>query len=261
MSAKKPAEQIQINFRGHNSYPSEFISLADVRTYWREFIRDSMSFFRDSRDWCQSAYINGCSVCGQPVIIQEVKPGSNKVRTTSDCLAPNGYPPFDVVLDCPSGKIVFGNDFRRLFESDKDEDEEYESIDSIKGIIGAVQRFEKRGMLHVFVSNTSPTVFQKGDTNLAFTTDFDEETDERKPPGEGYKEVSRVCTDLWWVSAMDYELFKKLCKEKNLKTDDLRPGKPLKVKPGKWFFNYNPMEGVEFTTCVGSWRETGIRLV
>lgn len=267
-TSKEEAEldaKVRVNFRGHNGYSTRYVRLDSLRTYWRHHVRTAVYMFGLRRErWGaesslmkkllelpQTSFMSQCSLCGNAVSIEETSPGSMKVKATKPCPAPKGYPSFEITLDCPSGKIVVGNDFRNLFPDERDD---YDSVNSVSGVIKEVKRFEKYGMVHFLVGNSSPTVFQKGKSNLCITRVYDEKTDEREVPGKGYKVAAWICTDLWWVSAMDYGLYKKLCKEKKIKVSDLRPAKVLDVKPGKWVFKYNPMEGCEFTLCFGEWR-------
>lgn len=251
-------EVVKVNMRGHNMLPDGFVMSDTLRPYWKYQVQEAhfhtkaMKEFRkkEGRDWpdyykVNRRYLAECSVCGNPVSLQENEDGS--YTATTACEFPTGVKPFEVELNVPSGKMVFGNDFRDLFE-----DVDF-NVNAIAGTISTVKAFEKEGMLHILVGNSCPSVFQKGKTDLCISREYDEATDERKAPGKGFKPVAWVCTDLWWVCAMDYEDYKKRCKAKGVKVDEYQPCKPLTVKPGKWVFTYNPMEGCEFTKCFGKW--------
>lgn len=245
-----PIEELKntlVNFRGHNQQPDEFVALSTLSSYWRHSLEMCLCLFdlqRDRKIKDGVKYINRCNVCDEPIYIEQVEDG--KLTATKVCSAPNGLPPFDVVLDCPSGKMVFGNDFRDIVTIDN----KY-NVNAIIGTINTIKAYEKADMLHILVGNSCPAVFQRGDTELCITREFDEETDDRKSPGEGYEEITSITTDLWWVSAMDYDLFKAQCEKTGIKEENLGVEMVLDVKPGKWAFSFDPMKGCEFTTCFG----------
>lgn len=247
------------NFRGHCGFPTHLVKSTTLSRFWKYNVESAADSFARQRerkpelwkDFCFSEFMNSCDICGEPVSMMETKPGSNKMKAKTKCPAPGGFPPFDVTVDCPSGKMIFANDLRKLVAVEDDF-----NVNSTKGIIQTVKAYEETGLLYIIVGNSSPEVFRKGASNLCISRMYDENRDTRFVPGhKGYKSVASVCTDLWWVCGMDYEKFKALCKEKKIEESRFfptwLPGKPITVTPGKWAFTFDPMPKCEFTTCFG----------
>lgn len=128
-----------------------------------------------------------------------------------------------VELDIPSGEIVFGNDFRKMFE----EPEEY-SIEIHHNRKKYVNFYAAAGLFHAYVGNSCPIIFQeeRGIITVA-NVDPDELGDLRFG-----KECGMVTTDLWWFSAMDSAEFikRRLATEEQLSAIEAR----VKVTPGRY---------------------------
>jgi hypothetical protein len=241
-------QDVLVNLRGHNLNPNEFVKLSTLSEYWQRSITSELTFFELIGEKIDG-YLNRCDICNQRIYLERLEDG--KITVTTVCSAPNGYPTFDVVLDCPSGKMVWGNDFRDIIPVDEGPD----SINATKGIVNVVKAYENAGMFHILVGNSCPSIFQRGDSELCISREYDEDLDESKSPGDGYVDVASICTDLWWVCGMDYDLFKSLCDKTGISEDDLGVEKVIDVKPGRWVFSFDPMKGCEFTTCYGKHQE------
>jgi hypothetical protein len=251
-------QNVLINLRGHNLNPNEFVKLSTLANYWQSSINsallmfDSLKRYPDMeifKTYKDVGYVKRCSICNESIYLEQVEDG--KFQAAEECSAPNGYPTFDVVLDCPSGKMVWGNDFRDIIPVDEGPD----GINATKGIVNVVKAYENAGMFHILVGNSCPSIFQRGDSELCISREYDEDLDESKSPGDGYVDVASICTDLWWVCGMDYDLFKSLCDKTGISEDDLGVEKVIDVKPGRWVFSFDPMKGCEFTTCYGKHQE------
>lgn len=106
--------------------------------------------------------------------------------------------PVQATLSVPSGKILVGNDFRRFYPIQ----ETIASVNYNYGIEATIRAYEKVGMLHFFVGNTSPSVYETSkDEFVVAGAIYDDEGEEI---GLGTLRAE-VCTDLWWVSICDYE--------------------------------------------------------
>ena len=106
-----------------------------------------------------------------------------------------------------SGKIVLENDLREYF------DEEISMMRGRKGTIKTIDYYQKQGMIHPFVGNSCPTFWMSDNKEeIVVGTKYTEpEADEDYsdiPDMDGYTEWGYVCTDLWWYSLVDYEVFK-----------------------------------------------------
>src|SRR5690606_29128484 len=95
-------------------------------------------------------------------------------------------------------------------------------INYLRGKHIVVRHFEKLNILHMFVGNTCPGVFIK-DNDILIGNSVVYEYDEKKkeesetdhPAYEGFKELCGICTDLWWVTAMDYDAYVEFTKAHN----------------------------------------------
>jgi hypothetical protein len=220
-----------VNLRGHNLTPEDYVLFSSLDHYWQHSLEMSLYMFDALRNSEQTPdvlrslstmrYLNRCEICNEAMYLEEVEPGK-KVTVTKSCPAPQGYPPFDITLDCPSGQMIFANDFRELVEGDESFD-----VNAILGTIKTIQGYEEKKMLHFLVGNSCPGVMQRGDSEICVSREYDEETDSRKTP-EGFEEKYSVCTDLWWVSAMDYEYFKSQCKAKGIEESQFFPSWDLR---------------------------------
>lgn len=132
------------------------------------------------------------------------------------------YSPFEYVFET-SGKLVVENDLRGFFK------EESFDINGIKGIIQTMEHYAKQGMMHGFVGNSCPGVLLNESLGIIHIgAEYDDEEDDYIVPG-GFKEVTSVCTDLWWYSIVDFEVLKSLKPE--ITEDDFTI---IEIPPGKW---------------------------
>jgi hypothetical protein len=189
---------------------------------------------RDSRTAILKGDHNAtCNSCSTEINFKVLK---NKIVATSECPHPDGYPAYSVKLNVPSGKIIFGNDFRDIVRIDADYD-----VNGTRGTEMTTRAYADAGMIHVYVGNTCPGIYKVSESRLNIVSPSSAMSGE----DDGYKElptkppkgveVGGICTDLWWYSAMDYDLFKKLAKATHGKGWKDRLSKwtdIVKVKPG-----------------------------
>ena len=139
----------------------------------------------------------------------------------------------------------FSTDDNKLSDYCKKVDNaEYEdfSIKSINSSLGCEQRtksyYEKLGIIHVCVSNTSPNIFQSGDDIVVgyekkCRNDFKTKELYQKYADKTYGDYVKkghVCTDLWWTTIMEEEKLVEIlgCEYH----DEYKTVTRLKVKPG-----------------------------
>lgn len=178
--------------------------------------------------WCKRVWF-GCTECGEKVrwFFDGVE-----ITTDSECKYPDGLPVYSCELDIPSGIMVFGNDFRKLYTPSlpDDWDEEKPSINGNWGCKHRFDLFAIVGMGHGFVSNTSPEVYQRSDEVLTISRwGYNRETDEEIDP-EGER-IGRIITDLWWYCVVDGDDYQSRGAELPKKQDDEHM---VKVKPGRY---------------------------
>ena len=215
MHEKVDLSEYSFDFGGHDKGPVEPTKFNDldrhikfvIKRYIEEEIRFSTLFRdQDDDDASQRPYISlarvpNCENCNRGY---EMHVGEDKiVRIVDDkCQFPNGMPEFTVEINIPSGKIVFGNDFRDLV-----------ALNALNDSYNVNSNFEQKrytednadaGLVLICVGNTCPSVFRKDDTLLVMNAGYDEETDDEKEISSCEK-LGGICTDLWWYSAMDYD--------------------------------------------------------
>lgn len=131
---------------------------------------------------------------------------------------------FPVQIAVPSGKIAFANDMRHLFNNFRDDFYVNESI----GIKQCSDAYSKIGMIHQYVGNSCPGIYKlTKDNSLVVGSDgwgaddgvvWNSETEKEETLTEEQREArtikgnrkGSICTDLWWFSACDYDLYKRL---------------------------------------------------
>lgn len=150
---------------------------------------------------------------------------------------------FSVEIAVPSGRIILVDwpvhGKETLCDLDVEENGHTASINSTKGTFLRSNKYAERNIMHFFVGNTSPSVYQKDEVIYIGKTGYSEEDDDI-PMVSDSEYVGSVCTDLWWVTAFDYEIYKKLVLERigeNNELDDAYAKNEwgnvqLNVKPG-----------------------------
>jgi hypothetical protein len=120
------------------------------------------------------------------------------------------FPPLKFKLSVPSGKIVADDSLRdsegnRLFK-----DMERFELSNIEGITKTTEAYIKKGMAHGIVGNSCPSLFwDESENTLHIGTERTEESNYEEAVNPNLKNVGFICTDLWWYSIMDYDLFIK----------------------------------------------------
>lgn len=118
-----------------------------------------------------------------------------------------------VTIPVPSGKLMFNDCFRHEYVVELyDLLDEGDLINTLKGRMERVKTYASAGIGHFFVGNRSPQVFEKdGQFTIGKYTYIQTKDGEmEEPPIEGGKDIGYVCTDLWWVSICDPDVFKQL---------------------------------------------------
>jgi len=184
-----------------------------------------------------------CCDCGMSVRYEidienkEIKPPEYWVEMTTDMGLPTlctmePPEPQTVTIPTPSKKIVIANDLRRLFNNGDDDDRSDDYIDKksdgrSSGVNDRLGRelhsqfWEGQGLMYFQSGNTSPSIFVNDD-GLLIARELDEDLDWYRENAEEDKikivedlsseqvdmsNIGYVCTDLWAITAMDYDLF------------------------------------------------------
>lgn len=149
-----------------------------------------------------------CPQCGEEVTAERV--GKHKLRITTPCKYPEGLPPYSVFVNIPSGKIIFDNSLHDLISLNSSY-----NINLPIGCKITSEAYANAKMIHIYVGNTCPGIHQLNDKEIHIISEaYDEELDKSVPYSLPSTLKGRITTDLWWYSAMDYDLFKKISEEK-----------------------------------------------
>ncbi len=171
----------------------------------------------------KSKTISGCYCCGKEYsLIANPETQTIEMLDKSICPFPNGIEDAKSDIPIKSGKLVFANIFgdiipnksQLVFEFAKKRYGYYQNINSL---IGSVMNFEfeaSRGIAYIFTGNTCPSVFKNKENGLISIKNSYEKKDYEQ-------EVGSICTDLWAVQAIDYELLKNYYKEAGDKENEI----------------------------------------
>lgn len=220
-----------IDFKGHNGLVlGTKTELKDCNSFFR------MQMEREMKTWAllqealkdaseenkmkyHSDFINvdeRCLECGKRM---NFRPTFDGCEATTVCEYSGGIQPYSVILDVPSGKIVFGNDFRSFVVCD---DSRYD-VNAKVGKKNTTEAYARVGLVHIFVGNTCPRVY-KNETGLTvesrYEPDYDEKSEDEVDQDSHWQRenesLGSICTDLWWFSAMDYDHFMRAAKEEDI---------------------------------------------
>lgn len=132
----------------------------------------------------------------------------------SDCIKRLDQNVFNLSITCPSGKLVFGNDLRYI--------EKFHPVNKIsrdidinyKGeCIRSMELYASYGLIYLQCGNDCPSVYKLPDGNILVgdVDEYDFDTGEHTmfPEYEGSEHLGGICTDLWAVHAIDYDVYMK----------------------------------------------------
>jgi len=137
---------------------------------------------------------SGCDCCGKRLKFKVIKTKKGlRLRSTTKCRYPDGYPEFKVKLKVPSGEILLFNDLRGRYEDEKMHSMRCD-LNTTPGDAKYTREFAKRGLATIFVGNTCPGVHQVNRKRLLVGT---------SKGGERAKTIGSICTDLWRFCAVD----------------------------------------------------------
>lgn len=135
-----------------------------------------------------------------------------------DCPLANAPTNIVITLKSPSGKLVFLNDPRKFLKIERD-NRYAVSINSTLGCIQETEFYASHNVGFFFVGNSSPHIFQN-DNDIVICSDYDDD-EEVSLVSSDYAEVGYICTDLWWYTVMDHQLFIELCLASNVDPESI----------------------------------------
>lgn len=175
-----------------------------------------------------------CSCCGKKLhlnvnfsskkMLYTFFNGKDIVKDELGCSEKNKKGIFSFIHNFPSGKIIFANDLRDIYSDYKEKSKEINSkISEISGYYNTINSdlgqelntklYSDIGLVYIQVGNTSPNIFKDNSGVIIAKPEtlYDPKTDEEWDNfNENEKNLGNICTDLWAVCAMDYDLYKSL---------------------------------------------------
>ena len=110
------------------------------------------------------------------------------------------FPPVEVEMNVPSGKIIIENDIRHYWPEVPD----YFDVNETLGLKLTTEAYGRYGMFHGFVGNSCPGVYKNGDFFYIGKQGRDDDHDKVVDPLPG-EYVGGVVTDLWWYCVADLD--------------------------------------------------------
>jgi hypothetical protein len=109
-------------------------------------------------------------------------------------------------IEIPSGVLVVANDFRNLAFKRMPDRYINDKIECFR----TADDYAEVGIFHSFVGNSCPGLYEKDGVITVANPPWDEETFE--PDNSAFdvgEQKASVCTDLWWWSGMDKDLYRE----------------------------------------------------
>jgi len=210
-------------------------------------------------EWVQLSFIERyrCPYCERRLKLMT----NGKVLRFSDgepCSRPEGLPHTDIELNVPSGKIVFGNDLRDWFPSNRSS---RTSTDGPLWQHGETLVAAEVGLATGYVGNTCPGVYRMPDGSLEIQRGIQEEVWDAEArdwvPNDPEilaafqgEEVASISTELWWYGAADLDEYTR-------REGDMSIVTVVGVPPGVYRFRNFHREGREISVYVKITRVRG----
>lgn len=228
----------------HNSYISACYE-EDKKKFWEmmyELIMDfsfiiSKRFDEETKQLNRPVEVYTGHHCGECDELVRIIFGNHYIEDNGKCCEKVGDYSFDI--NVPSGKLVFcdwpevGGD--KLQEMEETFEGAKVSINSRKGRYLKSKGYAKNDIIHFFVGSIGPDVLQKGNTI------YIERSHEDTP--DGLVDRGHICTDLWWVTGFDLEVYKKILSPDEyaefIKMDGYTAYVTVDVEPGTYRCSYN----------------------
>lgn len=143
-----------------------------------------------------------------------------------------------VKVKFPSGKVVAAGGLPGMY----DRPDGVYLNDGLSAEVKFNDHYAKKNIAHLFVGNTSPSIYVKGDKIIGGENNEQEDTSGK---------VGKICTDLWWTTMMDHDEYIKMLKKLG------RTKEEIKEIFDFWTFNIFDVEPgtYEFTSRYSSFDE------
>lgn len=183
---------------------------------------------------------NRCHMCGEN--IRYVYKDNHFVSNKDECFEKT---PFAVEVEFPTGNLILADQLEYAEELFEHLYERSGRLRSEKAIRNKSEVFAQENVMHFFVSNTCPTVNQLPNGFSVGRKGLDE--DDYDIPFDDGVEVGSICTDLWWVTVIDYMHYEQMAIGKFGEEEGRRMATEAKecadvvvqVEPGRYRCHYN----------------------
>jgi hypothetical protein len=127
---------------------------------------------------------------------------------------------YTVDVHFPTGELVYADWPKRFSElmQAKLIPSNDDSVNYLKGMRASSDKMAKHNIMHMFVGNTSPALCYNPETHELKMGDPVNEVeqadgewvDQPSKDYEGFEELGRICTDLWWFTLLDKKVYDDL---------------------------------------------------
>jgi len=242
--------EIKIQHETNFKYVTENESPDKAFKYFMDSFRNYLGFLNEDQIELlkkgelaiPSDNLDTCFECGETVKylfngksikdIQMKYENGDFVESESKCSKVGIY---SVDIAIPSGILMCADWLPYASELLKHLDTHGHSINTNLGVFERVNRYAEVNVLHMFVGNTCPRVYYKDGLVVVGMSgykdlegndededyDIEDEDENEIPPLEGGKCIESICTDLWWATIVDSEIYKKLLIDKFGEADGL----------------------------------------
>lgn len=206
-----------------------------------------------------SAFYGECNECGEKIHYSfNGKEFTPKKRIDNKFIDYNCYKNDEKLsfeIEFPTGELIFNDRLDYSKDLFKSLNNHPHSIGSTTGIYERVNNYSSKNILHIYVGNTSPSLWLKDNKLAIGQAYYNEECDGEitncncdtietviVPFGDSI-EIGGICTDLWWASLIDTEVYKNLLIENFGEEDGLNKLSKIekvktRIKPGKYRCTY-----------------------
>ena len=184
------------------------------------------------------SYNSYCPVCGK---WPQFKIENNVLSSIDECATLGD---FTYDIDVPSGKLIFcdwpdkGRDILKSIEDKVG----FIDINCDYGIEKMSTLYAANNIGTFFVGNSSPHILRKGNSIIVESpvVEYDDDDEEigTNYSDETFEDVGSICTDLWWCTVFDLEVYQNLVGEK-YDEEDVGAHTVVDIEPGKYRFKYD----------------------
>lgn len=163
-----------------------------------------------------------CSCCGREYLwMGDYEAGIIRCAGAGECPYPNGIKDPQVTVNFSSGKIVFANIFKDVYDTDYSDFTTYgrtkygifPSLNYANGTVIQQEFQAERNVAYFACGNSDPSVFKDSVTGV-----IEIKRDSLATPNDVYQ--GYVCTSLWAVQGVDYDTLKNAFDEFMKEDDD-----------------------------------------